>query len=150
MLIELFFAVALQMSGEPQPSRFDLAGAYIGMRYADLRKTFPNMTCKASCADETAEHAGVSGRLWVGIGNGVINQMMFVFKPPLNNTQMQVVQQHYVSRYGQITRIENDCEVWRRASGEIALCLRKEKPYTYWHDANFMNSQSDIPDDNNR
>lgn len=148
MLIELFLATTLQMHGESQPERFELAGAYIGMPYADLHRTFPGMTCNVSCVDETATHAGESGRLWVGIGNGVINQFMFVFEPSLNNTQVQAIRQHYVSKYGQTMHAtENGCEVWRRASGKIVLCLRKDKPYTYWDDENFMSAKSIIPRD---
>lgn len=145
MLVELVLAAALQAHVESQPTRFELAGAHIGMPYADLRKSFPSMTCNVSCVDKTATHAGESGRLWVGIGNSVVNQLVFIFEPSLNNMQTQTIRQLYISKYGRITHTTDDCEVWRRASGKIVLCLRGDKPYTYWDDENFMRATSVIP-----
>lgn len=146
MLIETLFALAFA-AGDKEP--FELAGARIGLEYSVLLERRPEMKCEASCSDPTATLLGHRGNLWVGIGDGAVNQLAFRFVPTLTSREAENVSSAYKERYGSPARRNaiDDCEEWDRPSGAIVLCVTNGLSLTYWKDENWGVTQSVIPDD---
>ena len=145
MLIETLLALALT-AGNEEP--FELAGAHIGLEYSVLLGQYPEMKCEASCSDPTATLLGHPGNLWVGIGDGAVNQLAFRFVPTLTSREAEYVYSAYKKRYGSPSRRNaiDDCEEWDRPSGAIVLCVTNGLSLTYWKDGNWGVTQSVIPD----
>jgi hypothetical protein len=131
-----------------QNETFDLAGARIGLGYTELRQQHPEMRCEVSCLDPTARVIGHPGNLWVGLGDGAVNQLAFRFVPALTEQEAKDVSSAYKERYGASKRRDpDDCEEWGRPGGAIVLCLTGGLSLTYWKDENWGVTQSRIPDD---
>lgn len=148
MLSQLLMVFALQAATGPAPE-FDISGAHIGMRYAVLRASFPEMTCEASCSDPSAELHGYTGNLWVGIGDGAVNQLAFRFEPTLSWKQAEDVRARYIELYGAPSRTTDQvaCDAWDRGAGTIILCLTGGHSLTYWKDHRWGVTTSVIPSD---
>lgn len=146
MIIETLFALSLAAA---QNETFELAGARIGLGYAELRQQHPEMQCEASCSDRTAKVIGHPGNLWAGLGDGAINQLAFRFVPALTEQQAEHVSSAYKERYGEPTRRnpQDGCEEWDRPGGAIVLCLTGGLSLTHWKDENWSVTQSRIPGD---
>lgn len=146
MLIQFLVAFALQAPASEAPV-FDISGVRIGLSYPALRKQFPDMTCKASCSDQSAKLHGLAGNLWVGIGDGAVNQVAFRFKPTLTMQQAAALRTKYVELYGEPTRSTTygACEEWDRKAGAIVLCVREGLSLTYWKDDKWGATTSIIP-----
>lgn len=146
MLIEVLLAFALQAPVSQAPE-LDISGAHIGLSYSALRNQFPNMACEVSCSDQSAKLHGLPGNLWVGIGNGAVNQVAFRFKPTLTTQQATAMRAKYVELYGEPTRSTTygACQEWDRKAGAIVLCVSGGLSLTYWKDEKWGVTTSVIP-----
>ena len=146
MIIEALFALALATA---QDETFDLAGARIGLGYTELRQQYSETLCDVSCSDRTAKVLGRAGNLWVGIGDGAVNQVAFRFVPTLTEQEATRVSSAYKARFGEPARRNalDGCEEWDRLGGAIVLCVADGMSLTYWKDENWGVTPSKLPDD---
>ena len=146
MLVHALVVVALHAPATQTPE-FDISGAHIGLSYSALRENFPAMLCEVSCSDQSARLHGYTGNLWVGIGDGAVNQVAFRFKPTLNAQQAMAIRTKYLELYGEPTRLTTygACEEWDRKAGAIVLCVKDGLSLTYWKDDKWGVTTSVIP-----